>query len=110
MRFIWYQAKQVVKLTEMETLRIEFSRDKDLFNYGDNYGVWLAISQFPGEDRIIEHIEVFPTGRVIYSEKPNDNEYYNAGNILLVELLMQDGWHISLKNKAGRVTNMQRLA
>lgn len=96
-------------MTEMETLRIEFSRDKGLFNYGDNYGVWLAISQFAGEDRIIEHIEVFPTGRANYPDEANDNEYYNAGNVLLVELLMQDGWHISLKNKAGRVTSMQKL-
>lgn len=95
-------------MTDAQTCRIEFSRDKSLYNYGDNYGAWLAFSQYLGEDRIIQQIEVFPTDGVLDERKQNDKDFYNAGNDLLVELLMQDGWEISSKDNGGRVTNMRR--
>ena len=95
-------------MTETETLRIEFTRDKGLFDYGDNYGAWIALSGLFGEDRVIGQIEVFRAGGILTRGGRNDNDFYNAGNALLVEILMQDGWKISAKDSGGRVTDMRR--
>lgn len=96
-------------MTETETCRIEFTRDKSLFDYGDNNGAWLALSPRTGKDRVIEHIEVFPTDSVLYKGRHSDVDFYNAGNLLLVEILVQDGWKISAKDSEGRVTDMLRV-
>ncbi len=96
-------------MTGEETCRIEFSRDKSLYNYGDNYGAWLALSRHMGKDRIIEQVEVYPTSKVHDKRPKTDIDYYNAGNVLLVELLMQDGWEVSLRDVGGKVSNMRRM-
>jgi hypothetical protein len=96
-------------LTEVKTCRIEFSRDKSLHDYGDNYGAWLALSQYLGKDLIIEQIEVFPTSNALFIRNQDDKDVYKSGNAMLVELLMQSGWEISLRDNGGRVTNMQRM-
>jgi hypothetical protein len=95
-------------MTEAETCRIEFTRDKRLFDYGDNYGAWIALSALLGKDRLVGQIEVFPTDGKLSLGSQSDNDFYNAGNVLLVEILMQDGWKISAKDTEGRVTDMRR--
>jgi hypothetical protein len=95
-------------MTEAERLHIEFTRDKGLFDYGDNYGAWVALSDLLGKDRVIGQIEVFRAGGILTRGGRNDNDFYNAGNVLLVEILMQDGWKIFAKDSEGRVTDMRR--
>lgn len=95
-------------MTETETLCIEFTRDKGLFDYGDNYGAWIARSGLLGKDRVIGQIEVFRTDGKLSKGSRSDNDFFNAGNVLLVEILMQDGWKISAKDSEGRVTDMRR--
>jgi hypothetical protein len=98
------------KLIEVETCRIEFSRDRSLYDFGDNYGAWLALSRYLGTDQIIEQIEVFPTSHAHFTRNQDDSDFYTAGNTMLVSLLMRSGWEISLRDNGGRVTNMQRMA
>jgi hypothetical protein len=95
-------------MTETETLRIEFTRDKGLFDYGDNYGAWIALTALLGKDQLIGQIEVFPADGTPSKGSRNDNDFYKAGNVLLVEILMRDGWKISAKDSEGRVTDMRR--
>ena len=95
-------------MTQSDTCRIEFTRDKSIFDYGNNYGAWLALSPRPGNDRVIGQIEVFPAAGVLSKGRKNDNDFYHAGNVLLVEILLQDGWKISVKDNEGRVTDMRR--
>jgi hypothetical protein len=92
-----------------ETCRIEFSQDRSLYNYGDNYGAWLALSEYMGKDRIIEQVEVYPSGKAHDKSRETDRDFFNAGNVLLVELLMQDGWEVSVRNVEEQVTNMRRM-
>ena len=96
-------------MTEAKTCRIEFSRDRRLHDFGDNYGAWLALLQYRGEDLIIEQIEVFPASNALFIRNQDDKDDYKSGNAMLVELLKQAGWEIALTDNGGRVTNMQRL-
>jgi hypothetical protein len=77
-------------------------------NYGENYGAWVALSQHFGMDRVIAKIEVFPTEMVLDEPGQSDANFYMAGNNLLVEILMRDGWKISVRDGEGRVTDMRR--
>lgn len=95
-------------MTQAETCRIEFTRDKRLFDYGDNYGAWIARSTLMGKVRLVGQIEVFATDGRLSMGSQSDNDFYNSGNVLLVEILMQDGWKISAKDNEGRVTDMRR--
>ena len=96
-------------MNEVKTCRIEFSRDRRLHDFGDNYGAWLALSQYKGKDRIIEQIEVFPTNKALSIKNQDDKDVYKSGNAMLVKLLMRSGWEISFTDKGGRVTDMQRM-
>ena len=96
-------------MTEVITCRIEFSRDRSLHDFGDNYGAWLALLHYRGEDLIIEQIEVFPTSNALFIRNQDDKDVYKSGNAILAELLMQAGWEIALTDNGDRVTNMQRL-
>jgi hypothetical protein len=97
-------------MTESESIRIEFSSDKSLFNDGDNYGAWLALSQVSDKERIVEQVEVFSTDSLLYEGRDNDLDFYNAGYVLLIEILMNAGWKISAKDNQGRVSGMRKAA